>query len=277
MGSGIAQVAAEHGYPVIMRDVEQALVDRGLGLMRERWMRGVERGKMTAAAMSEAEGNVRGVVALDALGECDLIVEAITENLEEKRKLFSALDRLCPSGTVLATNTSALSVTELAMATGRADRVCGLHFFNPVPAMKLVEVVRTLLTSPGVFDAALEFVRSVGKEPVAAADRAGFIVNRLLVPYLLDAIRAVEAGVASVGDTDTAMRLGCGYPMGPFALLDLIGLDTICAIADIMFLEFRETRYAPPPLLRGMVRAGRYGKKSGRGFYDYGGAQPGAA
>ncbi len=274
MGSGIAQVAAERGYAVITRDVDQVLVDRGIALMRKNWGRAVERGKMTAEAVAEAEANVRGVVALDALRECDLIIEAITENLEEKKKLFSALDRLCGSETVLATNTSALCVTELAMATGRPDRVCGLHFFNPVPVMKLVEVVRTLLTGPAVFDSALAFARSLGKEAVAAVDRAGFIVNRLLVPYLLDAVRALEAGVASVGDIDTAMRLGCGYPMGPFTLLDLIGLDTICYIADIMFEEFRETRYAPPPLLRGMVRAGLYGKKSGRGFYDYASGQP---
>ncbi len=269
MGSGIAQVAAERGYAVIARDVDQALVDRGMALMRKNWARAVERGKMTADAVAEAEGNVRGVVALEALRECDLIIEALTENLEEKKKLFAALDRLCAGGTVLATNTSALSVTELAMATAHPDRVCGLHFFNPVPVMKLVEIVRTLLTSPDVFDAALAFARSLDKEPVTAVDRAGFIVNRLLVPYLLDAVRAVEAGVACVGDIDTAMRLGCGYPMGPLTLLDLIGLDTICSIADIMFAEFRETRYAPPPLLRGMVRAGLYGKKSGRGFYDY--------
>jgi 3-hydroxybutyryl-CoA dehydrogenase len=274
MGSGIAQVAAEHGYAVVLSDVEAAIVDRALSAIQRSWSRAVERGKMTADAGATAAANIRGAVGGEAVGDCGLVIEAIVENLQAKQQLFAALDRLCPPDTMLATNTSALSVTAIAMATSRPHRVCGLHFFNPVPVMKLVEVVRTVLTSGEVFDTAMDFARSLGKEPVAAGDRAGFIVNRLLVPYLLDAIRALEARVASIQDVDTAMRLGCGHPLGPLALLDLIGLDTIAHIADIFFDEFRESRYAAPPLLRAMVRAGMLGKKAGRGFYDYSEAEP---
>lgn len=274
MGSGIAQVTAESGYPVIVREVERTLLDRGLGLIEKNWARAVERGKMTVESKSQAAANVRGTVALEDLRECDLIIEAIIEVSEEKRKLFAALDSLCRPETILASNTSSLTVIEMAMATGRPDRVCGVHFFNPVPAMKLVEIVRTVRTSKTTIEAARDFIISLGKEPVAAKDTSGFIVNRLLVPYLLDAIRTLEAGAASVEDIDKAMRLGCGYPMGPFALLDYVGLDTAYFIANIMFEEFRETRYAPPPLLKRMVQAGFYGKKSGRGFYDYAGKEP---
>ena len=274
MGSGIAQVTAEHGYAVIVREVDQALLDRGLALIEKNWARAVERGKMTAESKGQAAANVGGTVALEDLRECDLIVEAIIEVSEEKKKLFATLDCMCPPETILASNTSSLTVIEMAMATGRPDRVCGLHFFNPVPAMKLVEVVRTVRTSKTTIEAARDFIVSLGKEPVAAKDTSGFIVNRLLVPYLLDAIRTLEAGAASVEDMDRAMRLGCGYPMGPFTLLDYIGLDTVYFIANIMFEEFRETRYAPPPLLRQMVQAGLYGKKSGSGFYDYAGKEP---
>jgi 3-hydroxybutyryl-CoA dehydrogenase len=274
MGSGIAQVAAEAGYPVIVREVEQALLDRGLGLIETNWARTVERGKMTAEAKSRAAANVHGTVALEDLRECGLIIEAVIENIQVKQQLFAALDRLCLPETILASNTSSLTVIEMAMATGRPDRVCGVHFFNPVPAMKLVEVARTVRTSAATFQAAIEFVRSVGKEPVAAKDNSGFIVNRLLIPYLLDAIRAVEGGVASIEDIDKAMRLGCGHPMGPLTLLDFVGLDTAYYIANIMFEEFREGRYAPPPLLTRMVQAGFYGKKSRRGFYDYSGPEP---
>jgi 3-hydroxybutyryl-CoA dehydrogenase len=274
MGSGIAQVTAETGHPVIVCEVQQALLDRGLGLMEKSWTRAVERGKMTTESKTQAAANVRGTVALADLRECELVIEAIIENSEEKKKLFAALDSLCPPETILASNTSSLTVIEMAMATGRPDKVCGLHFFNPVPAMKLVEVTRTVRTSDATFRVARDFIISLGKEPVAAKDTSGLIVNRLLVPYLLDAIRTVEARAASVEDIDKAMRLGCGHPMGPLALLDYVGLDTAYYIANIMFEEFREARYAPPPLLKRMVQAGFYGKKSGRGFYDYAGTEP---
>jgi 3-hydroxybutyryl-CoA dehydrogenase len=274
MGSGIAQVTAEAGYPVVVREVEQAFLDRGLGMMEKNWARAMEKGKMTAEAKAKAAANIRGALTLEDLRDCDLVIEAIVENIEEKKKLFAALDTLCPPRTILASNTSSLTVIEMAMATGRPERVCGLHFFNPVPVMKLVEVVRTVRTSEETFRTAFEFAKSVGKEPVAAKDDSGFIVNLLLVPYLLDAIRAVEAGVASVEDIDKAMKLGCGHPMGPLTLLDFVGLDTTYYIANIMFEEYREKRYAPPPLLKKMVQAGFFGKKSGRGFYDYSGPEP---
>ncbi len=274
MGSGIAQVAAEHGHAVVVRDVEQGLLDRALAAVRGRWARAVDRGALSPEAAARAAERLRASVALEDLRDCGVVIEAIPEDAAEKRKLFESLDRLCPPDTILATNTSALPVTELAMATGRPDRVCGMHFFNPVPAMKLVEVARTLFTSAATCATATELARSLGKEPVLVADRAGFVVNRLLVPYLLDAVRALEAGLASSADIDTAMRLGCGHPMGPLALLDLIGLDTACFVADILFEEFREPRYAPPPLLKAMVRARCYGKKTGRGFYDYSAAEP---
>ena len=274
MGSGIAQVTAEAGYPVVVCETEQRFLDKGLGLIEKNWARAVEKGKLTAEARAKAAGNLRPTLALEDLRDCDLVIEAIIENIEEKKKLFAALDKVCPPATILASNTSSLTVIEMAMATGRPDRVCGLHFFNPVPVMKLVEVVRTVRTNEATFRAAFEFAKSVGKEPVAAKDNSGFIVNLLLVPYLLDAIRAVEAGVASVEDIDKGMKLGCAHPMGPLLLLDFVGLDTTYYIANIMFEEYRETRYAPPPLLKKMVQAGFYGKKSGRGFYDYSGPEP---
>ncbi|MBI4737329.1 MAG: 3-hydroxybutyryl-CoA dehydrogenase [candidate division NC10 bacterium] len=274
MGAGIAQVTAEAGYPVVVREVDQALLDRGLGMIEKNWARSVEKGKLTAEAKGKAAENLRGTLSLEDLRDCDLVIEAIIENIEQKKKLFAALDRMCPPETILASNTSSLTVIEMAMATGRPDRVCGLHFFNPVPVMRLVEVVRTVRTSEATFRAAYAFAKSVGKEPVTAKDNSGFIVNLLLVPYLLDAIRAVEAGVASVEDIDKGMKLGCGHPMGPLLLLDFVGLDTTYYIANIMFEEYRETRYAPPPLLKKMVQAGFFGKKSGRGFYDYSGPEP---
>jgi len=274
MGSGIAQVTAEAGYPVVVCETEQRFLDKGLGLIEKNWARAVEKGKLTAEARAKAAGNLRPTLALEDLRDCDLVIEAIIENIEEKKKLFAALDKVCPPATILASNTSSLTVIEMAMATGRPDRVCGLHFFNPVPVMKLVEVVRTVRTNEATFRAAFEFAKSVGKEPVEAKDNSGFIVNLLLVPYLLDAIRAVETGVASVEDIDKGMKLGCAHPMGPLLLLDFVGLDTTYYIANIMFEEYRETRYAPPPLLRKMVQAGFYGKKSGRGFYDYSGPEP---
>ncbi len=269
MGAGIAEVAARAGFETVVREVSEEVVDKGMAKLRGSLDKAVERGKLDAAERDKAWGRLRGVVELSALADCDLVVEAIVENLDEKRKTFAALDAVVKEGALFASNTSSLTITQVAMATRRPDRFVGLHFFNPVPVMKLVEVVRTLLTSQEAYDAALDVVRAFGKEPVAARDNSGFIVNRLLVPYLLDAVRAYEEGVGSVEDIDKAMQLGCGYPMGPFSLLDFVGLDTTYYIANIMFEEYREKRFAPPPLLKQMVLAGRLGRKSGRGFYDH--------
>jgi len=269
MGSGIAEVAARSGYETVVREVTSELVDKGLDKIRGSLNKAVERGKLEASARDEAVGRLSGTVDLGAFADCDIVVEAIVENLEEKRKTFGALDEAVKKDAIFASNTSSLTITQMAMFTKRPDQFVGLHFFNPVPVMKLVEVVRTLLTSNESFDRAFEFARSLGKEPVAARDNSGFIVNRLLVPYLLDAIRALEEGVGSVEDIDKGMQLGCGYPMGPFTLLDFVGLDTTYYIAGIMFDEYKEKRFAAPPLLKQMVTAGRLGKKSGRGFYDY--------
>jgi len=269
MGSGIAEVAARSGYETVVREVTSELVEKGLGKIRGSLDKAVERGKLEASARDEAVGRLSGTVDLGAFADCDIVVEAIVENLEEKRKTFGALDEAVKKDAIFASNTSSLTITQMAMFTKRPDQFVGLHFFNPVPVMKLVEVVRTLLTSNESFDRAFEFARSLGKEPVAARDNSGFIVNRLLVPYLLDAIRALEEGVGSVEDIDKGMQLGCGYPMGPFTLLDFVGLDTTYYIAGIMFDEYKEKRFAAPPLLKQMVTAGRLGKKSGRGFYDY--------
>jgi 3-hydroxybutyryl-CoA dehydrogenase len=270
MGSGIAEVAARSGYETVVREVTSELVEKGLDKIRGSLNKAVERGKLEASARDEAVGRLSGTVDLGAFADCDIVVEAIVENLEEKRKTFSALDEAVKKDAIFASNTSSLTITQMAMFTQRPDQFVGLHFFNPVPVMKLVEVVRTLLTSDASFDRAFEFARSLGKEPVAARDNSGFIVNRLLVPYLLDAIRALEEGVGSVEDIDKGMQLGCGYPMGPFTLLDFVGLDTTYYIAGIMFDEYKEKRFAAPPLLKQMVTAGRLGKKSGRGFYEYG-------
>ncbi len=269
MGSGIAEVAAKAGFDTVVREVSQDLVDKGLSRIQGSLGKAVEKGKLEAAKRDEALGRLRGAVDLAELADCDLVIEAIVENLDEKRKTFSALDQAVKPGAIFASNTSSLTITQMAMFTNRPESFVGLHFFNPVPVMKLVEVVRTLITSDETFAAASEFVRTVGKEPIACRDNSGFIVNRLLVPYLLDAIRALEEGVGSVEDIDKGMQLGCGYPMGPFTLLDFVGLDTTYYIANIMFEEYHEKRFAPPPLLKQMVLAGRLGKKSGRGFYDY--------
>lgn len=269
MGSGVAEVAARAGYETVVREVSEEVVEKGLKKIHGSLAKAVEKGKMTAEERDQAVGRLSGVVGLDALADCDLVIEAIVENLDEKRKTFTTLDEVVKKEALFASNTSSLTITQMAMFTQRPDQFVGLHFFNPVPVMKLVEVVRTLLTSDAAFDAAFEFARKIGKEPVAARDNSGFIVNRLLVPYLLDAIRALEEGVGSVEDIDKGMQLGCGYPMGPFTLLDFVGLDTTYYIANIMFEEYREKRYAPPPLLKQMVQAGRLGKKSGRGFYDH--------
>jgi 3-hydroxybutyryl-CoA dehydrogenase len=270
MGSGIAEVAARSGYETVVREVTSELMEKGLDKIRGSLNKAVERGKMEASARDEAVGRLSGTVDLGAFADCDIVVEAIVENLEEKRKTFGALDEAVKKDAIFASNTSSLTITQMAMFTQRPDQFVGLHFFNPVPVMKLVEVVRTLLTSEESYERAFEFARSLGKEPIAAGDNSGFIVNRLLVPYLLDAIRALEEGVGSVEDIDKGMQLGCGYPMGPFTLLDFVGLDTTYYIANIMFEEYREKRFAAPPLLKQMVTAGRLGKKSGRGFYDYG-------
>ncbi|HYG62526.1 MAG TPA: 3-hydroxybutyryl-CoA dehydrogenase [Thermoanaerobaculia bacterium] len=270
MGSGIAEVCARSGYDTVVREVSDELVEKGLGKIRGSLDRAVEKGKLDAQARDEAAGRLSGAVDLHDLADCDLVVEAIIENLDEKKKTFAVLDQVVKDGTIYASNTSSLTITQIAMSTKHPDRFVGLHFFNPVPVMKLVEVVRTLLTSDDTFDSAFAFARSIGKEPIACRDNSGFIVNRLLVPYLLDAIRALEEGVGSVEDIDKGMQLGCGYPMGPFTLLDFVGLDTTYYIANIMFEEYREKRFAPPPLLKQMVLAGRLGKKSGRGFYEHG-------
>ena len=269
MGSGIAQVVAQAGLETTVVEADQTLLDRGVATIRRSLDGLVEKGRLGAAGRDAAWRRLRGSLRLEDLGDADLVIEAITENVALKQETFRRLDRICPSHTLLATNTSSCTVTELAAATKRPAQVLGLHFFNPAPVMKLVEVVRTILTSDATFKTAWSFVQTIGKTPVAAQDTTGFIVNRLLVPYLLEAIRVLEAGVASRDDIDQAMKLGCGYPMGPFTLLDLVGLDTTLFVAEVMFQEFREGRFAPPPLLRRMVLAGQFGRKSGKGFYDY--------
>ena len=269
MGSGIAQVAAEAGYAVVVREVSDVLLMKGLAKIDGFLQKGVEKGKLTPERKAEVMGRLAGTTKLDELGRCDVVIEAVVENLDLKREVYQALDQACPAHTIFASNTSSLSITEMAAFTKRADRFVGLHFFNPVPLMKLVEVVRSPLTSSAAFDQAYAFAKSLGKQPIKATDKTGFIVNRLLVPYLLDAIRALGEGVGSIEDIDRGMQLGCGHPMGPLTLLDFVGNDTTYYIANIMFDEFREKRFAPPPLLKRMVQAGLHGRKAGRGFYDY--------
>jgi 3-hydroxybutyryl-CoA dehydrogenase len=269
MGSGIAQVAAQAGFPVTVREVSAQLVDKGLQSIEKNLGRLVEKGTISSGDRDQVRGRLRGTTNLDDLKDCGFIIEAIIEQLPAKREVWSSLDKLCPKGTIFASNTSSLSITEMATFTQRPDRFLGLHFFNPVPVMKLVEVIRTIATDPKVFDEVLAFAAKLGKTPVRTTDRTGFIVNRLLVPYILDAVRALEEGVASIEDIDNSMRLGCGHPMGPLTLLDFVGLDTTYYIANIMFDEFKEKRFAPPPLLKRMVLAGWHGRKTGRGFYDY--------
>lgn len=273
MGSGIAQVAAQAGCDVIVREVSADLIEKGLKSIEKNLGRLVEKGTLSAADRDQARGRLRGTTKLEDLADRDLVIEAIIEQLPAKKELFGALDKICGPATIFASNTSSLTITEMATATKRPERFVGLHFFNPVPVMKLVEVVRTIATDPKVYEEMVAFGAKLGKVPVRAADKSGFIVNRLLVPYLLDAIRALEEGVGSIVDIDNSMKLGCGYPMGPLTLLDFVGLDTTYYIALIMFDEFRERRFAPPPLLKRMVLAGWNGRKSGRGFYDYADAQ----
>jgi 3-hydroxybutyryl-CoA dehydrogenase len=270
MGSGIAEVAAKAGYGTTVREVSEELARKGLSRIEGSLARAVEKGKLDAASRDVARGRLSTTTRLEELADCDIIVEAIVESLEAKREVFETLDRSCKPVTIFCSNTSSLTITELSAATRRPDRFAGLHFFNPVPVMKLVEVVRTIATSEATEKTVFEFARSLGKEPIRAQDNSGFVVNRLLVPYLLDAVRALEEGVATREDIDKGMELGCGHPMGPLRLLDFVGLDTTYAIAEIMFDEYREKRFAPPPLLKRMVVAGRFGKKSGRGFYEYG-------
>jgi 3-hydroxybutyryl-CoA dehydrogenase len=270
MGSGIAEVCAKSGYETVVREVSDELAARGVGRIESSLAKAVDRGKLAAADRDAARGRLSATTKIEDLAACDLVIEAVVENLEAKKELFRELDDLCRETTIFCSNTSSLTITELSATTRRADRFAGLHFFNPVPVMKLVEVVRTILTSEETIATVFDFAKSLGKDPILARDNSGFIVNRLLVPYLLDAVRALEEGVGTKEDIDKGMELGCGHPMGPLKLLDFVGLDTTYAIAEIMFSEYREKRFAPPPLLKRMVLAGRYGRKSGRGFYEYG-------
>jgi 3-hydroxybutyryl-CoA dehydrogenase len=269
MGSGIAEVCAKAGYETVVREVEAPFLKKGMARLEGSLAKAVEKGKLAAADKEAIAGRLRGTTSLTDLADCDIVIEAIVENLDAKKDTYAALDRICKPETIFCSNTSSLTIIEMSMATKRPDRFAGLHFFNPVPVMKLVEVVQTILTSPETQKAVYAFAESLGKEPIAARDNSGFIVNRLLVPYLLDAIRALEEGVGSVEDIDKGMRLGCNYPMGPFELLDYVGIETAYYISEIMFNEYREKRFAPPPLMKKMVLAGMYGRKSGRGFYAY--------
>jgi len=269
MGSGIAQVCAAAGYKTIVREVDDAFLNKGLGRIGKFLDDGVAKGKATVEARDKTMANLSGTTTFDALDGCDLIVEAIIESLADKKQTYAELEHVVRRETILVSNTSSLCITELAAATKRPDRFGGLHFFNPVPIMKLVEVIRALTTSDETYRTLYAFAESLGKTPITAPDRPGFIVNRLLVPYLLDAVRAYENGLGTLEDIDKGMTVGCGYPMGPFTLLDFVGLDTTYYIANIMFEEFREPAYAPPPLLKRMVLAGYHGRKTGRGFYTY--------
>ena len=269
MGAGIVQVSAQAGLKTIVREADQAFLDKGLGRIKKFLDDGVTKGKVTAEDRDKTLANISGTTKLEDLAGCDLVIEAVTENIAVKKEVFSTLDAVCAPDAVLATNTSSLSVTEIAAFAKKPERVLGLHFFNPVPLMKLVEIIRALPTGEPAFEKAKGYVEAIGKTPVIAKDAPGFVVNRLLVPYLIDAIRVYESGLATKEDIDNGMKLGCGYPMGPLQLLDFVGLDTTYFIANIMFEEFRESRFAPPPLLKRMVLAGHLGRKSGRGFYDY--------
>jgi 3-hydroxybutyryl-CoA dehydrogenase len=274
MGSGIAEVAAKAGFDVVVREVSEEFIEAGRKRIEKSLARAVDKGKLEPKDRDDTLARLDFSIDLAGLAECDLVIEAIVESMEAKNELFSTLDGLCGSETIFASNTSSLTITDMAAATKRPDRVVGLHFFNPVPVMKLVEVVRTIATSDDAFDAAFSFAKDLGKQPIAAKDNSGFVVNLLLVPYMLDAIRHLERGVASIEDIDRAMTLGLGYPMGPFTLCDFVGIDTLYRISEIMFDEYREERYAPPPLLKRIVSMGRYGKKAGKGFYDWSGERP---
>lgn len=269
MGAGIAQISAAAGFKTYSLELNDDALKKGLGRIERFLTGGIEKGKVTEAQKATTLGNLTGTTTYADLKDCDLVIEAIVENVDVKKHAYAQVEAVVGAHCLIASNTSSLCITELAAATKRPDKVGGLHFFNPVPLMKLVEVIRALTTSQATHDALHAFSKAIGKEPISAPDRGGFIVNRLLVPYLLDAIRCHEEGLGTVQDIDNGMKLGCGYPMGPFTLLDFVGLDTTYYIANIMFEEFRETRFAPPPLLKRMVLAGHLGKKSGKGFYDY--------
>ncbi|SRR5579875_517899 len=269
MGSGIAQTCAQSGYETVVREINQELLDKGLARICGAWDMMVSKGKLTQGQAGENRARLHGTLDLEDFADCDLVIEAVIENMEEKLRLFPVLDRILKPEAIIATNTSSLNVTQMGAVTKRPDKVLGMHFFNPAPVMKLVEIVQTISTSPETIDTVKEFAISLGKTPVLAKDTAGFIVNFLLIPYLLAAIRMLENGQASRDDIDTAMKLGCGYPMGPFTLLDYVGLDTTLWAAEAIYNEFKDPLYAPPPLLRRMVQSGMYGRKSGKGFYTY--------
>ncbi len=274
MGSGIAQVCAQAGYETIVREVSDEQCQKGIGGIGKQLGKAVEKGKMSAEDRDAVTGRLRGTTRLEDLADCDLIIEAVVEDLALKNEMWKTLDGVCGPDTIFASNTSSLTIADMAAATKRPERMVGLHFFNPVPVMKLVEVVKTIATDPQVFQTAFDFAKSLGKEPIVCKDNSGFVVNLLLVPYMMDAIRALEQGVATIEDIDKGMKLGTGYPMGPFTLSDFVGLDTLDKIGGIMFEEYREKRYASPPLLKRMISLGYYGRKSGKGFYDYSGAEP---
>ena len=269
MGAGIAQTCAQSGYEVIVREVNQQLLDKGVARIQSAWDMMASKGKLTQGQVDENRSRLHGTLSLEDFADCDLVIEAVIENMEEKVRLFPTLDRILKPEVFILSNTSSLNVTQMGAITKRPDKVCGLHFFNPAPVMKLVEVVRTISTSEETIETVKQFAISLGKTPVLAKDTAGFIVNFLLIPYLLAAIRMLENSMATRDDIDTAMKLGCGYPMGPFTLLDYVGLDTTLWAAEAIYEEYKDPLYAPPPLLRRMVISGMYGKKSGRGFYDY--------
>ncbi len=269
MGSGIAQVSAMAGFPTVVREVSEDLLKKGLGIIEKSLAKFVEKGTLTAQQKAETSARLHATVDMGDFEDCDLVIEAIIENLDRKRELFGTLDGIVKPEALFASNTSSLSVTEMMTATKRAPQFLGLHFFNPVPLMKLVEVVKTVVTDPAALEAGLAFVKATGKTPILTSDRGGFIVNRLLVPYLLDSIRALEEGAGSIVDIDNGMKLGCGHPMGPLTLNDFVGIDTTYYISEIMFNEFREKRFAAPPLMKRMVAAGMLGRKTGKGFYDY--------
>ena len=269
MGSGIAQTCAESGYETIVSEVNQELLDKGLARIYSAWDTLVSKGKIPQEQADENRARLRGTLNLEEFAGCDLVIEAASEQMQEKLRLFPALDRMLKPEALILSNTSSLNITQMGAVTRRPDKVCGLHFFNPAPVMKLVEIVKTISTSEETIGTVRQFAVSLGKTPVIAKDTAGFIVNFLLVPYLLAAIRMLENGMATRDDIDTAMKLGCGYPMGPFTLLDYIGLDTTMWIAEAFYDEYKEPLYAPPPLLRRMVNSGMLGRKSGRGFYNY--------
>ena len=269
MGGGIAQTCAQSGYETVVREVNQQLLEKGLARIQSNWDMLAGKGKITQGQVDEYRSRLHGTVNMEDFADCDLVIEAVIENMEEKLRLFPALDKILKPDALILSNTSSLSVTQMGAVTKRPDKVCGLHFFNPAPVMKLVEIVKTISTSEETIETVRQFAISLGKTPVLAKDTAGFIVNFLLIPYLLAAIRMLENGQATREDIDTAMKLGCGYPMGPFTLLDYVGLDTTMWAAEAIYDEYKDPLYAPPPLLRRMVASGMYGKKSGKGFYDY--------